>query len=108
MEGLSRDRRLALACEAFNRGQFATKKACAAAFDVKISTLKDRLNGVKPRTEVEANLRKLSNNDELVLKRRILELDSRGYPLTIAKVRYLAEVLLASKSKSKNTFISER
>ena len=99
MEGLSRDRRLILTCETFNRGQFATKKACAAAFNIKISTLKDHLNRIKPRAEIEANLRKLSNNNELVLKRRSLELDSQGYPLTIAKVRCLAEILLSSKLK---------
>ncbi|KAI9044681.1 uncharacterized protein KD926_011651 [Aspergillus affinis] len=111
MEGLSRDRRLVLACEAFYKGQFDSKQACATAFDVKISTLKGRLKGVKSRTEIDANCRKLSKNEELVLKRTILDMDSRGYPLTIAKVRYLAELLLSSKLKPKRqneAFISER
>lgn len=76
MEGLSTDRSLTLACEASNRGQLPSKQACAAAVAVKISTLKGRLKGVKPRTEIEANLKKLSNNNELVLNCRISELDS--------------------------------
>ncbi|KAH8430077.1 transposase [Aspergillus melleus] len=111
MEALSRDRRLALATEAFEKGLFASKQACAAAFDVKISTLKGRLRGVKSRSEIEANCRKLSINDELVLKWKILDMDSRGYPLTIAKVRYLAEILLAAKLKPSapnDIFISAR
>lgn len=109
METISRDERLDLAVEAFDLGKYTSKAACAAAFDVKISTFKDRLNDIKSRTELLANSRKLSQTEELTLKGWILDMDRRGLPLTIFSVRHLAELLLQAKMKlSNSSFISDR
>ncbi|OJJ94593.1 hypothetical protein ASPACDRAFT_19676, partial [Aspergillus aculeatus ATCC 16872] len=72
--------RLNLAVKAFESGKFSTKAACAAAFDVKISTFKDRLNGIKSRTEKDANGRKLSTIEENTLKQWLLDMAHRGLP----------------------------
>ena len=98
-----------LAVEAFDKGLFISKAKCANAFDVAPSTFKTCLNGVKPRGKIEANSRKLSDTEELTLKKWILDMDSRDFLLTIASVRRLAELLLAAKMKpSKDPFLSDR
>ena len=40
-----------LAVEAFNKGQFQSKTACAKAFDVAPRTLMYHMNGVREHTE---------------------------------------------------------
>lgn len=45
MQALSSDEWLKLAVEAFDKGQFSSKQACADAYDVKISTFKGRFKG---------------------------------------------------------------
>ena len=55
MNGLSKNGRMKLAIEAFNKGQFKSKTACAKAFDVAPKTLMGHLNGTTSRKESIAN-----------------------------------------------------
>lgn len=61
---MDKEERIKLAIEAFNKGQFQSKTACAKAFDVVPRTLMYRLNGMASRHEMTANCRKLSELEE--------------------------------------------
>ena len=107
MTEIPKGKRLELAIEAFYKGQFSSKTACAKAFDVPPRTLMTRLNGTVSRQHSVANSRKLSNTEEESLKNRILDMDKRGLPLQISNVRHLAQLLLSAWSKpSKDLSIS--
>ena len=43
---MNKEKRMKLAIEAFNKGQFQSKTACAKAFDVATRTLMYHLNGM--------------------------------------------------------------
>ena len=100
MTEISKEERMKLAIEAFNKGQFQSKTACAQAFDVPSRTLMKRLNGVTSREESIANGRKLSDTEEMTLSRWILDMYERGLPLQISNVRHLAQLLLSARLKS--------
>ena len=89
-----------LAVEAFNKGQFQSKTACAKAFDVAPRTLMYHLNGMVSQHEKTANCRKLSELEEDTLSRWILDMYQRGLPLQISDARYLAQLLLSARLKT--------
>lgn len=90
-----------LAVEAFDKGQFQSKTACAKAFDVIPRTLMYRLNRMASRHEMTANCRKLSELEEETLSRWILDMYQRGLPLQISNVRCLAQLLLLSRAQAR-------
>ena len=96
MSEIPQQERMGLAIEAFTKGQFTSKNACAKTFDVPPSTLKTRLNGASSRKETIANCRKLSDIEEATLSRWILDMDQRGLPLQISNVCHLAQLLLSA------------
>ena len=100
MAEVPKEERMKLAIEAFNKGQFPSKTACAHAFDVPSRTLMKRLNGVISRKESTANSRKLSNTEESTLSRWILDMSQCGLPLQFSTVHYLAKLLLSARLKS--------
>ena len=97
---MNKEKRMKLAVEAFNKGQFQSKTACAKAFDVAPRTLMYHLNGMVPRHEKTANCRKLSELEEDTLSRWILDMYQRGLPLQISDARYLAQLLLSARLKT--------
>lgn len=88
--------RMKLAVEAFHRGQYKSKRACARAFDVPPRTLQHRLNGMKSRKESATNCRKLTDVEEHTLSKWILNVQ-RGQPLQVSDARYLAQLLLSAR-----------
>ena len=110
MSELSREDRINLALEAFNRGLFPSKNACAKAFDINPSTFKNRFHGISSRREIIANSRKLSDLEEETLKKWILDMAERGLPLQVSRVQYLAQILLSARLKPSSTsaIISDR
>ena len=100
MAEIPKERRMEMAIEAFNKGQFSSKTACAQAFDVPPRTLMKRLNGVRSREESLANCRKLSATEESTLSKWILDMSQRGLPLQFSTVQYLAKLLLSTRLKS--------
>ena len=97
---MNKDERMKLAIEAFNKGQFQSKTACAKAFDVAPRTLMYHLNGMVSRHEKTANCRKLSKLEEDTLSRWILDMSQCGLPLQISNVHYLAQLLLSAQLKA--------
>ena len=100
MDSISKEGRIKLAIESFNRGQYDNKTAYASAFDVPKTTLLNRLNRTTSRKETTANCRKLSDIEEDTLSRWILDMYKRGLPLQISNVRHLAQLLLSARLKS--------
>ena len=107
MTGLSKEKRLGLAIEAFHKGQFPSKTACAKAFDVSQRTLMTHLNETVSHQHTTANCWKLSTTEEESLKKWILDMDKHSLPLQIANIRHLAQLLLSAQ-KSKDVLISDK
>ena len=63
------------------------------------STLRTRLHGVKPRSEIVSARRRLSPIEEHSLVQWILDLDRRGFPPHIIDVRRIADALLAARGQ---------
>ena len=97
---MNKEKRMKLAVEAFNKGQFQSKTACAKAFDVAPRTLMYHLNGMVPWHEKTANCQKLSELEEDTLSRWILDMYQRGLPLQISDAHYLAQLLLSAWLKT--------
>jgi hypothetical protein len=59
-------------------------------------TLLNRYYGKPPRRDTKSPLRKLTDLEEEVLVRYILDLNTRGFPPRMSIVREIANILLAS------------
>ena len=97
--------RILLAIEAYNQNQFKSLRAAAASFNVSRSTLSNRLNGMIARRDTRPVSCKLSSVEEEVLHRRILDLDSQGYPPRLAVVREMADLILQNRKDLKPTTV---
>lgn len=89
--------RIALALQAYQRGQFKSLRAAARAYEVSHKTLTRRSQGTPSRTESIPHNRKLTLTEESTLVEWILSMDTRGMPPTQALVRQMAEILLAQR-----------
>jgi hypothetical protein len=85
-----------LAIQAFNSGQFKSLKAAALSYGIPSSTVSDRYHGRQPRRVVQPNRQKLTDLQEEVLVRHIIDLDTRGFPPRMSIVQETANLLLAS------------
>lgn len=99
---IEQEGRVQLAIEALKTASIATINAAARAFDVPISTLFRRLNGVQSRHETPPNCRKLTDIEELALVNWILDMDSRGYAPRVGDIRGKANILLAERVRGTN------
>lgn len=79
--------RTSLAIQAYKNGQFRTKAAAAAAFDILSRTVQYRLSGRKARSDITQNSQKFTGLEESSLKQWILDTDKRGLPPTHSTVR---------------------
>jgi hypothetical protein len=61
--------RVLLAIDAFKKGQFASIRAAATAYDAPYTTTLRRAQGRLPRRECQLNGRKLSSTEELALEK---------------------------------------
>ena len=71
--------RLVLAILAIESGQFQSIRRAAQVYDIKRSTLQNRLRGITARGDYIPNNRNLTKNEEAVIIKYILNLDSRGF-----------------------------
>lgn len=96
--GLSRKTQyITLAIEAINSNASESIRAASRDYHVPFSTVLDRLNGRLPRAEAPPNGKKLTKLEEAAIVKRILDLDSRGFPPTKAILRDMANKLLAER-----------
>lgn len=92
--------RVSLALQAYIRHQLPSLRAAANAYDVPFETLRERHLGVLPRAQTTANLRKLTNNEEQVLIRKVLQLSAEGFPPQRVIVEEIANTMLRTKNPS--------
>ena len=86
-----------LAISALNRDQISTERSAAQTFKVPRTTLQRRRAGKPARRDCQPNSKKLTELEEEVIVRYILDLDQRGFASTYAAVRDIANKLLAAR-----------
>ena len=99
-QSIYQEGRIALAIEAINQNQFESERRATATYDIDQRTLRRRRAGIQARRDCEANSKKLTKREELVIIVHILDLDSRGFPPRLSAVRDMANLLLAERAAS--------
>lgn len=69
-----------MAISAYQRGQIKSILRAAQVFAIPENTLRDRLHGSKSRAERRANGHWLTESEEELLLKRLLDADKRGFP----------------------------
>jgi hypothetical protein len=87
-----------LALEAMKRDPKLKLRAAGELYSVDFTKLHRRQHGMKSRRDIQANSRKLTNSEELVIVQYILELDSKGFPPRLSSVEDMANRLLAERN----------
>jgi hypothetical protein len=90
--------RILLAILSLQKKEIPTIRRAATVFGVPYSTLYDRINGCKYRTEKRANGHKMTPNEEESLLQWIFSMDQRGCPPRPAHVHEMANILLAQRN----------
>ena len=89
--------RIALALQAYRKGQFSSLRSAAKTYIVSHSTLTRQSQGTPSRLDSIPSNRKLTLTEESALVKWILSTDTRGMPPTQALVRQMAEILLIER-----------
>lgn len=87
-----------LACQAIKSGQIQSIRAAARLYNVPRKTLDARVKGRVSRFDSRANGHKLTTTEEEALRAWIVDMDNRGYPLTVSNLRSAANLLLQSRN----------
>jgi hypothetical protein len=88
---------LILAISSIEKKQFESTSRAASIYNVPRSTLRDRRAGKPQQRDCPPNSKKLTELEEEVIIRYILDLDLRGFSPTYAAVRDMADKLLAAR-----------
>ena len=86
-----------LAISSIKSGQLKHNRRAADTYNVAESTLRGRRAGVPARRDCQPNSKKLTQREEEVIVKYILDLDARGFAPTYAAVRDMADKLLAAR-----------
>ena len=89
-----------LTISSLNRKQFTSVRAAAKTYEVPRTTLRDRRAGKPARRDCQPNSKKLTQREEEVIVKYILDLNLRGFAPTYAAVRDIANSLLATRGAS--------
>jgi hypothetical protein len=89
--------RIALAIQAYQKGQFRSLKAATDAYDVPHSTVYDRIKGRATRHDIRPVRYKLTQSEESSLENWILSMDERGLSPRIDTIRQMANLLLQKR-----------
>ena len=83
MERLTKESRMNLAVQAKKGNQKLSYKKLSSIYDIAETTLKARCNGRRARTDIIPNSRKLTPTEEKSIIERILNLDTRTFPIRL-------------------------
>jgi hypothetical protein len=86
-----------LAISDLKRRQIGSVRQAAATYNVPSSTLRNRLAGRPARRDCQPNSKKVTPLEEEAIVTHILDLESKGYPLSLDDVRRMANTLLAER-----------
>jgi hypothetical protein len=100
--------RIALAVQAFKKGQFSSLRATAKMYDIPEPTLRRRVKGIDARRDSIPINRKLNNTEESALIEWILSMDTRGLPVRSDSIRQMANLLLQKRSQDKTLEVGQR
>lgn len=91
------DAQVQLALQAMQNDSKLSLRAAARIDSVHHIKLSRRRRGKESRRDIPANLRKLTDLEELVIVQYILDLDSKGFPPRLSGVEDMANRLLAER-----------
>ncbi len=97
MDVQTKEARIILAIEAIRTSKRLSERSAAKIYKVPESTLRDRMASRTYRPETKANGLKLTELEEEVVCRNILELDARGFAPRLAGVEDMANYILESR-----------
>ena len=97
MEIQAKEARIILAIEAIRTSKKLSQRSVVKIYKVLLSTLSDRIAGRTYRPETKANSLKLTELEEEVILRNILDMDSRGFAPRLASVEDMANFILESR-----------
>lgn len=97
MERLIKETRLNLAVQAKKKDPKLSYRKLHSMYNVPISTLSDRYNGKSSRADTIPKSRNLTLTEEKSIVERILDLDSRAFPVRLQHVEDMANILLAQR-----------
>ena len=95
MERLTKEVRINLAIQAKKNNSKLSFKKLAFTYQIADATLRNRYNGKCARSDTIPNSRKLTPTEEKSIVERILDLDSRAFPVRLQHVEDMANLLLA-------------
>lgn len=93
----TQEARIVLAIEAIQSSQKISLRTAAKLYNVPRSTLSDRMNGHSTIRERRPANHKLTETEEEVIVRYILDLDARGFAPRMAGVEDMANLILTSR-----------
>ena len=97
MPSNSKEASILLAIQAIHSNPKLNITRASKMYNVPRSTLRDRIAGRLPKTEVRNARHNLTLTEEETLVRYILDLDSQGFPLRIDGVRDMANLLCTTR-----------
>jgi DDE superfamily endonuclease/helix-turn-helix, Psq domain len=97
METSNKESQIVLAIEAIKKTPDLSIRAAAKIYMVPPSTLRDRVNGIRPRRDTMPPCQKLTKLEEITIVEYILDLDSRSFPPRLSGVEDMANRLLADR-----------
>ena len=97
MEIQTKEARIILAIKAIRTSKKLSQYSVAKIYKVLLSTLSNRIASRTYRPKTRPNRQKLSDLEEGVIIRYILDLDSRGFAPRLAGVKDMANYILESR-----------
>ena len=101
MESLPKESRMVLALEALKKDPKLSVRKAATLYKIPKSSLRARRAGKQPRHEIPTNLRKLTNLEEKVLLKRVLNLSTQGFQPQLSNIREIANHLRTIRDASR-------
>ncbi len=93
----TQEARIILAIEAIRTSKKLSRRSAAKIYDVPESTLRDRMTSRTTLYERRPATHKLTELEEEVIVRNILDMDSRGFAPRMAGVEDMANFILESR-----------
>lgn len=97
MQVTTQEARIVMAIEAIRTTKKMSRRRAAKLYNIPESTLRDRINGRPTISEYRPKNHKLTELEEQVLLRYILDLDERGFAPRLASVEDIANHILDSR-----------
>jgi hypothetical protein len=86
-----------LAIQAIRLGQICSIRQAATQYNVPYSTLRERMNGTRSKRDSSVGTQRLTPSEEKVLVQKVLELDHRGIPVRLDKLRDFASSITQAR-----------